>query len=214
MKLSRLVRVGGAVLVSGCLFLVYRLVADSRVRDPDRRSAIEKPVTAAGEASEVDRVKAQVSLLHAQVQGLKSQVAAQPSSAQEPEQTMTEEERRAEAERRHLAVVGEVEAAFEREPIDARWSAATSDRVLAAINKVEALRAASPAIECHSQTCRMEIGDDGSGALLKDFPLVVQQFADVLPRGVAKPVKAEDGRQRMVLFLMGPDRAQAATAKN
>src|SRR6266545_2320405 len=113
MKLSRLVRVGGAVLVSGCLFLVYRLVADSRVRDPDRRSAIEKPVTAAGEASEVDRVKAQVSLLHAQVQGLKSQVAAQPSSAQEPEQTMTEEERRAEAERRHLAVVGEVEAAFE-----------------------------------------------------------------------------------------------------
>ena len=216
---SRLVRVGGAVLVGGCLFLVYRLVADSRDRGPDGRSATGRDADqrAALDDPDIERMRAQVGLLQAQVAVLSGQVsAAQPvSSAVEPaESTMSDEERREHDERRHAAYVDRIEAGFEQEPVDPKWAAGTSSRVWAVINQMEALRGAALEVECRSETCRLEIGDDGSGTLHKNLPLFAQQFADTMPRMAGRPVSDENGQSRMVLFLMGPDVATAPARQN
>jgi len=160
-------------------------------------------------------MQAQVSVLRAQVAGLKGELAERPA-ASEPaaEDQPALDERRAEGERNHAAHMAKIEDAFAREVVDPTWSSKTSSRVWTAINEMDVLRTAAREVECRSRTCRIEVSDDGTGELHKQLPLFAQQFADAMPRMSGKQVTDESGKAGMVLYLMSRESTQAVPLKN
>lgn len=222
MKRSHLVWLSGAVVVLGCTALVIDLLVGSGTPGSDSasRSAGQTGSGAAASdvsATELARMRSQVAVLRAELAGLKGQVSAGQSAVEakpEPEPPMTEEERRAEDERRHAAYMDEVEAAFGREPVDPAWASSTSSRVWAVIKDADIMRTAARGVECRAQSCRIDVDDDGTGALHKQLPLFAQQFADSMPRMAGRQVRDERGGTRMVLYLMGGESAPASSPKN
>jgi hypothetical protein len=70
-----------------------------------------------------------------------------------------------------------------------------------------ALRSGAGGIDCRSQSCRVEIDNDGSGALQKALLTFLQQAADILPSMQAGRGTDGAGRATMILYLTRPETA-------
>ncbi|HTE56767.1 MAG TPA: hypothetical protein VK698_38200 [Kofleriaceae bacterium] len=216
MKNSRLLLC--SALAAGSLVLVCALVLGSRNQDSSRPSttgvSVDRAGTPAAASTDMTRMRTQVAVLQAQVAGLRDQVAAGPAPTADQaaaEVVVSDADRRAEGDRRQAAYIAGIEAAFAREVVDPGWSPAISKRVWAAIDGIDVMRGATRGVECRATSCRVEVQDDGSGALSKGLPLFAQQFADALPRMAGQVVRDESGPTGMVLYLMGPDQAPGPT---
>lgn len=160
--------------------------------------------------AELRRMRAVLDALQSQVSTLDARAGARAPAALSKQPIR---ERVAADAQRHAAYVATLQASFKLEPVDPRWSTATTSRVWDAINASETMRGAARGVECRASSCRIEIRDDGSGRVGKDLPLWSQQFTDVLPRMVGQTVVDQNGQSAMVLYLMGPQPAPVPAPK-
>ena len=120
--------------------------------------------------------------------------------------------RAADAERRRTYMAGVAEA-FARERVDGAWAGRTSVRVNAALNGDDVLRGFAHSVECRSQSCRVEIADDGAGTLSRRFPFVALSLADVLRALATEPVDPSSGHGGMVIYMSNQSAPVAADPK-
>lgn len=108
---------------------------------------------------------------------------------------------RAADEERHRAYVTELAQAFNNERTTPGWATQVAARIDTAIGADEALRDVAHHVECHQQTCRVRIEDDGSGRLSQRLPFIAVNLVDVLPEVTAERVDDGNGRGAMVLYM-------------
>jgi hypothetical protein len=211
---SRILLAAGALLSVALCVVVYRLV---RAGEPPQRAAgssmppAARPLAGApaGELTQLRRdrarlgpqVRAQADDPWASQDDVPSTRGAAENQAPLVPGPADVREARAEEERLHRQYIARVEAAFRVEATDPQWSSATSSAIRGAATGDDSLRASLRGVECRSQTCRVEIADDGSGGLDKALPMFVHQLAQQLPSVTADRVDDGRGAASMVLYM-------------
>jgi hypothetical protein len=107
----------------------------------------------------------------------------------------------AEAERQFDEHTAAVAATFSDEPRDPAFALATSDSLRVALDSDELAKMPVQTIDCRTKTCRVEIGDDGSGVVPQVLPMLMVRMADSLPNVIAQRVEQPNGRATMVLYM-------------
>jgi hypothetical protein len=97
--------------------------------------------------------------------------------------------------------MADVQADFFMEPRDAKWSSNMSTTIRDVAGKSDVMREALHNIECHSQTCRVEVTDDGSGKITQEMPIFVNQLGGNLPSAQADRIDNGNGKSTLVLYL-------------
>jgi hypothetical protein len=210
MKSSRVVALAGAVVAIGCALLLAEMARGSPARAPAAPSA--EPEAPAGPSGSATSERPGSAVARARTAGPEVGPQDRPPAEEdrEPARELTRAEKQAADRQLHAAHIAHVKDAYEREPADPAWSASTTSRVWETIRQTDFVRDAARSVECRSRSCRVEVDDDGTGILHKHLPVFGQQFADVLPVMVGEPVRDEDGRGRMVLYLMEADQQPPA----
>src|SRR5262249_43632991 len=149
----------------GLCCVVYRSMRTTpeALTDPAASGArqLASDAAAAGTA-EIAELRQQLSQLRDQVLSHEQKLRVADPAAPEV---------RAEQERRRRDFVAGLEAKFRDELRDPQWSAATAAAVRTALASDDDLRPLARGVECRSQTCRVEIAEDGSGKLGKLIPM-------------------------------------------
>jgi hypothetical protein len=120
--------------------------------------------------------------------------------------------RAADVEQHRVYMTG-VAQAFAMEKIDVTWAARATSRVNAALHDHEALRGIAHDVECHTQTCRVKIEDDGSRTLDTHLPMLALSLVDVLPAISAERVDQGNGRSALVLYMSSQRQPPVAAPK-
>jgi len=125
-----------------------------------------------------------------------------PLSATDSEAMITERAAaRAEDERAFKDHVSSTAASFEREDRDQRWSSETGSALQVAFGS-EALKGVSyQNIDCRTTMCRVEVVDDGSGAVGEALQKLASEIGSTLPSMLVDRIDQENGRATMVLYL-------------
>ena len=206
MKRSRSFLAIAGVIGIGLCALVYRSVRISvetpaetgttGTRQLADNAMVPEPSTLAEMRQEIAQLKHQV---WAQGQWLSpaDSAKAQPPPAAQPPAS----EARAEQERKRRDYMAGVEDTFRKETRDPQWSSATSATVRTALASDDDLRPLARGVECRSQTCRVEIADDGSGKLGKILPMFAQRIGQDLPSITADRVEGASGAGTVVLYM-------------
>lgn len=156
-------------------------------------------------ADELALVQQQLALLRHDVADLRQQLEGLVRTVR-PTQAVADPRRdpqaRVEAEQVERQRIVSAESAFRSEREDLRWSqgAAASVRDLLA-SADEPLRSQVRSVECHAQSCRVEINADGHAQTAPDLPLLLGRLAQTLPKVTAGQFDQGDGRQATVLYL-------------
>ena len=199
MKRSRTFLAVAILFSIGLCCVVYRSVRTSAEAAGARRSAGE---AAAAGSAELGELRQELFELRHQVLSHEQKLRVGDPAAFAPTQTEPPSpEARAEDERRYREFVAGIEAKFRDELRDPQWSAATAAAVQTALASDSDLRPLARGVECRSQTCRVEIADDGSGKLGKLLPLFAQQVGQSLPSMTADRVEDASGAATMVLYM-------------
>jgi hypothetical protein len=111
------------------------------------------------------------------------------------------EEERAKGELRWKEHVAAVAASFAREARDQRWSNEVGESLRATFGSEELAAATVHSIDCRTNTCRVEVQDDGSGKLPMIVPMLAVQMARSLPNLVAEHIDQPNGKMVMVLYM-------------
>jgi hypothetical protein len=161
--------------------------------------------------SELAQLAQQIRELQRELQAVRSQSAQQGRPASEPapsgdapqspSQASDLETARAVAAEQFQGHLDRVAQAFADEKVDRTWANYASSRVSAALNGHVALRSVAHDLQCRSQTCRVEVEDDGTGTVSNHISALVLELADVLPTVVAQQIDRGDGRYAMVLYM-------------
>jgi hypothetical protein len=122
---------------------------------------------------------------------------AEPVAARLPREPAAVQER--ELERR--AQMAEIEARFNDEPRDPKWSSVALSALREAFQGDETIRAAMGEIDCRARSCRVELSDDGSGTLSTNLPAVLHQVSGVLPTMQSDHTLDAAGHAKMVLYM-------------
>jgi hypothetical protein len=163
--------------------------------------------------NETAALRAGVARLHAEVAALREQMAATQGSARadadadDPGPAPRDPAEIAQRKREWHAHMADVASRFQREAMDPGWAPSTLSAVRSALSSNDAMRDKVRDVECRSQTCRVELADDGSAAMSKDLPLFVHQLAGVLPSVQADHVDEGDQRSALVLYMTRRERA-------
>src|SRR5262249_13578534 len=94
-----------------------------------------------------------------------------------------------------------VEARFHQERVDPRWASVATDAVQAALASDEAVQTLLLGLECRTQTCRMELAQDDTGALATTLPGLLFSLSSTLPHATASYIEDGTGGQTMILYL-------------
>ena len=162
---------------------------------------------ASGAASndELGQMKQQIALLRREVADIRQQLSGLPGAVHSTElapNPRTDSSARLEAARTEQMRMASSESTFRNERQDARWSQTATADVRSALAEVDdAVRSQVRAIECRSQSCRVEINADPSGTLARDLPVVIAHLAQALPNVTAGQIDQGDGHQATVLYL-------------
>ena len=172
-----------------------------------------------GSAASVDDIRAlreDVASLRAAISLLRRQAPKQAESAstsadsQPGADIRSDALARAEAAREHQAEMEAVDAAFRKQAVDPTWSANTVSSIRNALNSEEIGGVQADNIDCRSDSCRVELRDDGSGRLSKSMPMLAQQLAGTTPNITANNVSQANGESTLVLYLSRPVEQQAS----
>lgn len=190
-------------------------VAVSRGSDP-QASASERPGRRTAEpASPTDlaQLRQQITRLEREVQSVTRRQpaavdpgladSAAPASGAAP--SRMDPAARAEAERLHRARVASIDAAFQREPVEPRWSTAMASAVTTAVAGDDHLQRLTRSVECRSRTCRVEVADDGSARMQRTVLKFAQRVGRELPDVVFGRNEDTGGAPTIVLYMSRPD---------
>jgi hypothetical protein len=124
-----------------------------------------------------------------------------------------EEMTREEEARQFQARIASIDASFRREVVDQRWSANTSSRVQSVLSSDKMGHMQADSIDCRSESCRVELHDNGSGQLNKNMPMIAAELAGTLSNITASSATRPDGRVSMVLYLSRQAQGASAVTK-
>ncbi len=158
---------------------------------------------------EVASLRAGISLLRRQ--GPKQAESASTSADSQPGADVRSDAlARAEAAREHQAQMEAVDAAFRQQAVDPTWSASTVSSIRNALNSEDVGGIQADNIDCRSESCRVELRDDGSGRLSKSLPMLAQQLAGTTPNITANNMSQANGDSTLVLYLSRPGEQPAS----
>jgi hypothetical protein len=198
------------------LYLTYLQLQPSEDANPSVSAVLARPslstVTAErGTAANVDDIAAlrgEVASLRAEISLLRRHMPTQAASAasasadnQAGADVRSDALARAEAAREHETRMAAVDAAFRNQAIDPTWSANTSSTIRNALSSEEVGGIQANNIDCRSESCRVELRDDGSGSLSKSMPMLAQQLGGTLPTITANNIAQPNGGSTVVLYL-------------
>lgn len=173
--------------------------------------AERRPVT----REEIGEVHQRLTAMRADLAQLRQQVAvgraATPGARPAPAADIAKAEAmrlrgdpaaRAEAELAQRAQAAAKEARFRSEPVDARWAPAATSAVQRALaGDAESAQVTARSVECRSQTCRVEMADDGPGSTGSFVPLFAMRVGEVVGSITAVRVDQGRGASALVLYL-------------
>ena len=188
-----------AVIALGLCVALYRAVRVSA--EPSTAPAAARPPAAApaGESAQVSELRQEMFRLRHEVASHEMRLAADPANARVAPDNGPEA--RAEAERKRKEYVAGIDAGFRKEARDPQWSATTTSTIQTALAADDGLRTSTRGVECRSQTCRVEIADDGSGKLGKALPMFVHTVGQALPTTTADRVVDASGGATLVFYM-------------
>jgi hypothetical protein len=202
-------------LIGFVLYLTYQRLEPSEESNRDVSALPVRPsqstVTAeGGTAASVDDIRAlreEVASLRAGISLLRRQIPKQAESvstsadSQPGAEVRSDALARAEAARERQTRMEAVDAGFRQQAIDPTWSANTSTTIRNALNSEDVGGIQADNIDCRSESCRVELRDDGSGRLSKSLPMLAQQLAGTMPDITANNITQANGDSTLVLYL-------------
>jgi len=226
MTLLRSALAGGAILIIGVgVFygVLQNQATDQAVKSrsvetskPSLNSSLSVAITPMGSDNgkpidDITALRGEDFLLRAEVSSLRrqmlTQTQSQPSASidatsDNPDKNLRIDPlARAEAENNRKKQMAAVESDFRKERSDPKWSSRTTSLVQNILNIDDVTRAETRSVECRSQSCRIEIVDDGSGELSKTMPLLAQRFASSFPNISADQIDQGNGKVTTVLYI-------------
>jgi hypothetical protein len=99
------------------------------------------------------------------------------------------------------AEIAAVDAAFSSQSVNPQWSANTSSLIQNVLGSDEVGHIQADSIDCRSESCRVELHDDGTGRLTKSLPMLAIQVASALPAITANNIARPDGSSTVILYL-------------
>lgn len=174
-------------------------------------SALQQQTPTAEAAAATTSIRAEIDALwrhvRAQERGPAAAISGESDSGDHPRADPLS---RAEAERQRLARLRTVESAFEQEPLDPQWSSQAALTVQQALVGDAADSVNVQAIECRSQTCRVEATADNAAALTQWIPGLAERLAETLPSITANQIQQPNGAATLILYLSRhPDESSA-----
>lgn len=189
-----------AVIALGLCVALYRAVRVSAEPSTAPAAALPPATAPAAESAQVGELRQELFRLRHEVASHEMRLAAaDPANAKAAPDNSPEA--RAEAERKHKDYVAGIDAGFRKEARDPQWSAATTSTIQTALAADDGLRASTRGVECRTQTCRVEIADDGSGKLVKALPMFVHTVGQALPTTTADRVVDASGGATLVFYM-------------
>lgn len=149
-------------------------------------------------SEELATLRQQVASLGAQVAALHAQASATPVDTGAPPAPSEAEMEAKQREERH-AFIADLEARFVDEPREVKWSSAAYSAIHAAFD-ANGLRDAAASIECRSQTCRVEVMDQGPQTTVM-LMRAAQELGPTLPRVDWDQVEDGHGHRSRVLYM-------------
>ena len=195
-----------------------RLWPPERLRLPASWDAIEAPARAANDpagpaangasAAEVARLEGQVIALQSEVAALRdrSTVTASTRPAEDPAPDPapagkpSSRDLEANAKVWH-AHVQEADARFRQEPSDVNWATRMTATVRDVAGKSDAITTSLQSIECRTNTCRLEIREDGAGKVISQMPQFLLDVQSSLPSMLSEQVDSGNGGKMVVMYL-------------
>ena len=199
-------------------FVLYLTYLQLQPTEQSSRDASALPVrpsqstvtVGAGAAASVDDIRAlreEVASLRAGISSLRRQIPQQAESAsanpanQPGADIRSDALARAEAVRERQTRMEAIDAAFRQQATDPTWSANTAASIRNALSSDEIGGIQADNIDCRSDSCRVELRDDGSGRLSKSMPMLAQQLAGTMPNITANNIAQPNGDSTLVLYL-------------
>ncbi len=204
-----------AVILGVVTYVTYRQLQhpEDSTQGPSVVAVSSSPVAAGvdrGEATngvQLAALQEEVASLRAEFRALRHQMAGQgesvPSGAdsQPAPDVRHDPNARAEAARQRQVEIEAVDAAFRKQAIDPTWSANTASILREVLNSEEVGGMQANNIDCRSDSCRVELQDDGSGRLGKSLPIFALQLAGQMASITASSIPQTDGSSTMVLYM-------------
>jgi hypothetical protein len=180
-----------------------------------RRSAPAGDRPAATNVDELSALRDELASLRAELARQRRDApakASSPSASSPPDSGVRPSGfSREDAARELQARIAVIDSAFQSEHVDPTWSASASSAIQRALSSEDVGGLHADSVDCRSQTCRVELHDDGSGRLGKSMPVFALQLAGTLPTITASTVPQSSGGSTLVLYLSR--QAQAAQAR-
>ena len=107
----------------------------------------------------------------------------------------------------------EVASKFRSERTDAAWATASSSTIKQAIGLVPPLQGGLRDVECRSQTCRVEMIDNGTEAFSTALPPLASALAKNLNTIRAERIDAQDGKKILVMYMSNEQLADVSAAR-
>ena len=195
-----------SVLTIGLLGFGYYLVRSTGdSAGAGRTAAAPARASEAAEPQELDRLRRHVGRLERQVQAQGHRIQAGEtirieSGASAAAGDSNTPEAKAERERHQREYMAELATAFREETVDAAWSSQKTSAVQAALAADADLRERVRSVECKSQTCRLELTDDGTPRMATAIQSLIAQVGQELPGLIADHVDGPNGRST-VLYM-------------
>ena len=173
-----------------------------------RQSSIPSESKPVKPIDDLASLKEEVSILRTEVSTLRRLVYTRAQANNPNSEAMAAEKdirrdpvAKAEAESQRQKQMADVESNFKKERSDPKWSSRATSYVQNIMSNDDSTRSAMRNVECRSQTCRLEVADDGSGQMAKTMPLLAQRFSDTFPNITANQVDQGNGSSVTVLYL-------------
>jgi hypothetical protein len=161
------------------------------------------------EGKDVARLRAELALVQAQVNGLRKReseqkgtetAAAEAAEAQEVD-PQTLRAQREESERKWKDHMAEVAMDFEQEPVDRAFATTAKTAIERELQNNPVVQAVAGKVECRTHTCRFEIRDARNADVSKQLQMFVHKLGGTLPRAQADPVEDANGQLSLVLYM-------------
>lgn len=178
------------------------------------------PLRPAGSANDMSLLREEVASLRSEILQLRKQQTAgsavSAGSGRQPQRMVqngvertadsgadarTNEMTREEEAQQYQARIAAIDASFRKEAVDPKWSTSISSKIQNVLSSDEMGHMQADSIDCRSDSCRVELHDDGSGQLNKNLPMMAQELSGTMPNITANSVTRPDGSAGTVLYL-------------
>lgn len=203
--------VGSTAAISA---LCARYAVDVRAQPASRAqppASVTEPADSE-EQSRDHRDTAEMMLLKARLSSLEERAAgAEIKKTPAPEQQPAEIDPRdnaadrAEADRRRREYMDTVAQSFRAEPTNRKWASETASALRDAFDDKSWTGGPAREVDCRTDTCRVEIEDDGSASLGESMRSFTRRIAPILPNVSADHVPDATGHMKTILYLSRPN---------